>query len=84
MDRFKFLLNDHTGTILTRDLFVQGNKNLEVLIFIMVSAHQQIFRGATCDVTGELKFKIKQLKLLGFLPIVVIFCTCCYQFNSSI
>lgn len=71
VNRTECILKNELGKIITKDMIVEANNNLEVIVLLIQSPLQEIWKGRSVVRTGQFKCKLDQLTRLGFLPIVV-------------
>lgn len=71
MNRNKYFPPEFSGQIIDKKLLVAENDDLEVVVIVYAGPQFYIRNKNGDDFTGSFKFKIDQLKYLGFLPIVV-------------
>lgn len=63
--------SDESGELFTKTVLTEGNNDLAVVVLVYARELYYFKADGVEKMTGYLKFKIEQLKLLGFLPVVV-------------
>lgn len=84
MNKFKLFPTNQSGCYFNRETLTENNKHLEVIAVIIAGQQHYINQEQLLELSGTFKFKIKQLTLLGFHPIVVLFFSSKIQMQEQI